>query len=248
MENFNYDSRELELPIRPPGHPDAACASARGGVGYGQGVSGGMGFAFDEEYVRRLSEGDSLIENHFLSYFDKLLHIKLRRKLRTREAIDDARQETFKRVFAALREGPGIRDPRRLGAFVNGTCENVLRERFRDRVRNPHSDRPAPEKVDPCVRPDSRMVRDEIAEQVHRTLERLPEQDRDLLRAVFLAEQDREEICREFGVSRGYLRVVLHRAKERFRQTYDESIAREARALRGRLGPDGPGPRPHVAD
>jgi hypothetical protein len=33
-----------------------------------------------------------------------------------------------------------------------------------------------------------------------------------------LDERERDSVCREFGVSRGYLRVLLHRAKQRFRQ------------------------------
>jgi RNA polymerase sigma-70 factor (ECF subfamily) len=37
---------------------------------------------------------------------------------------------------------------------------------------------------------------------------------------VFLEERDREDICREFGVDREYLRVLLHRAKQVFKVEY----------------------------
>jgi RNA polymerase sigma-70 factor (ECF subfamily) len=50
----------------------------------------------------------------------------------------------------------------------------------------------------------------------------MKERDRDLLRAIFLEEKDKNEICREFGVDREYLRVLLHRAKGRFRSTFDQ--------------------------
>jgi len=48
--------------------------------------------------------------------------------------------------------------------------------------------------------------------------------DRDLLHAIFLEEKGKDEICRDFGVDREYLRVLLHRAKERFRSSFKESL------------------------
>ncbi len=45
-----------------------------------------------------------------------------------------------------------------------------------------------------------------------------------LLKAVFLDERDRDEVCREFGVDRDYLRVLLHRAKQEFKTEYVKRI------------------------
>ena len=45
----------------------------------------------------------------------------------------------------------------------------------------------------------------------------LPERDQALLRALFLEEEERDAICARFGVERGYLRVLIHRAKNQFR-------------------------------
>ena len=44
--------------------------------------------------------------------------------------------------------------------------------------------------------------------------------DQRMLRLVFLEEADKDDVCREFGVDRQYLRVLLHRAKNAFRQVY----------------------------
>jgi RNA polymerase sigma-70 factor (ECF subfamily) len=46
----------------------------------------------------------------------------------------------------------------------------------------------------------------------------LDKKDRDLLTAIFLDERDKDEVCREFGVDRDYLRVLVYRAKSHFRQ------------------------------
>ena len=45
----------------------------------------------------------------------------------------------------------------------------------------------------------------------------LPQKDRDILRLIFLEERDKSEICEQMSVSGEYLRVLLHRAKARFR-------------------------------
>jgi RNA polymerase sigma-70 factor (ECF subfamily) len=55
---------------------------------------------------------------------------------------------------------------------------------------------------------------------VREILLELPLRDRSLLKAVFLEERDREDVCREFGVDREYLRVLLHRAKQDFKVEY----------------------------
>jgi RNA polymerase sigma-70 factor (ECF subfamily) len=56
--------------------------------------------------------------------------------------------------------------------------------------------------------------------KVREILEQLSERDRRLLREVFLEERDKDEVCRDFGVDRDYLRVLLHRAKQSFKSLY----------------------------
>jgi RNA polymerase sigma-70 factor (ECF subfamily) len=60
----------------------------------------------------------------------------------------------------------------------------------------------------------------QIKDKVRQILLDLPPRDRSLLNAVFLDERDRDEVCREFGVDRDYLRVLLHRAKQEFKTEY----------------------------
>ena len=60
----------------------------------------------------------------------------------------------------------------------------------------------------------------QLSAKVREILLDLPARDRSLLKAVFLDERDRDEVCREFGVEREYLRVLLHRAKQEFKVEY----------------------------
>ena len=93
-------------------------------------------FAFDASYVERLRSGDAHIEGHFVNYFSELIRLKLRSRLNSREAIEDVRQETFMRVLALLRGEGGLRQPDRLGPFVNSVCNHVLQEHYRSKKTN----------------------------------------------------------------------------------------------------------------
>jgi RNA polymerase sigma-70 factor, ECF subfamily len=52
---------------------------------------------------------------------------------------------------------------------------------------------------------------------VRQILNQLPERDRRLLQSVLLEERNKDEVCAEFGITREYLRVLLHRARQKFR-------------------------------
>ncbi|MGA8224865.1 MAG: sigma-70 family RNA polymerase sigma factor [Candidatus Acidiferrales bacterium] len=182
-------------------------------------------FSFDEVYLKRLRERDSLTEQHFVAYFSKLLLIKLRSRLRSSQAVDDIRQETFVRVLKAIQAKDGIHQPDRLGAFVNSICNNVIQEYFRSSSRGIPLDESQADPPDMTIDLDGMLVTRQTGEQVRRILAQMSEKDRQLLRAIFLEEKNKDEVCREFGVTRDYLRVLLHRAKHNFRAFYEKGGA-----------------------
>lgn len=170
--------------------------------------------SFDESYVKRLSAGDFRTQEHFVAYFSELIQLKLRSRLHSPQAIEDVRQETFTRVFAALRGGK-IRQPDRLGAFVNSMCNNVLLEQYR--VSSRDSSLEDEEQIDfPALNVDvlGTIAAKQMSEKIREILEKMSERDRRLLKEVFLEERDKDQVCRDFGVDRDYLRVLLHRAKQ----------------------------------
>jgi RNA polymerase sigma-70 factor, ECF subfamily len=180
---------------------------------------------FDAPYVERLRDGDFRTQEHFVAYFSELIQLKLRSRVRTPQAIEDVRQETFARVFATLRSPGGIRQPERLGAFVNSTCNNVLLEHYRQVKRtDPIDDEPGADVPDPIIDVFGAVAAKQMQKKVREILDELPERDRRILRAVFLEERDKNEVCREFGVDRDYLRVLVHRAKQSFKTLYVKNI------------------------
>lgn len=181
--------------------------------------------SFDESYVERLRDGDFRTQEHFVAYFSELIQLKLRSRLNSPQAIEDVRQETFTRVFAALREGK-IRQPDRLGAFVNSMCNNVLLEHYRSSSRDDSLDDEQQPEI-PAANIDvlGAIANQQMSEKIRKILDQMPERDRRLLREVFLEERDKDDICNDFGVDREYLRVLLHRAKQAFKSLYLKNVA-----------------------
>jgi RNA polymerase sigma-70 factor (ECF subfamily) len=183
-------------------------------------------FAFDASYIERLRAGDAQIEGHFVTYFSELIRLKLRSRLNSREAIEDVRQETFARVLLLLRGQGGLRQPDRLGPFVNSVCNNVLMEHYRSQKRMETTIDEEAESTLPGREPSAlRVLEAKDTERVVRQiLNQLGDRDRLLLQSVLLDERDKDEICAEFGISREYLRVLLHRAKQSFKSFYIDRL------------------------
>ena len=178
-------------------------------------------FTFDKAYVQLLRQGDPVTEQHFVAYFEQLLRIKLRSRMLTTDKVEDLRQETFIRVIAAVRKD-GVRQPERFGAFVNSICNNVLLEYYRSSATNHSIEDSHLEIPDKVLDLEAMLVTKQSSERVRRILDEMPWRDRDLLRAIFLEEKEKDAICRQFGVDRDYLRVLLHRAKDKFKVLYEK--------------------------
>jgi RNA polymerase sigma-70 factor, ECF subfamily len=179
-------------------------------------------FAFDAPYLERLRSGDAQTEKHFVTYFSELIRLKLRSRLNSREALEDVRQETFVRVFALLRSEGGLRQADRLGAFVNSVCNHVLLEHYRARGRGETTIEDEAETVFVNRDPDAltQLEAKDTQRVVRQILNELSERDRSLLRSVLLEDRDKDEVCAELGISREYMRVLIHRAKQSFKVYY----------------------------
>lgn len=132
--------------------------------------------------------------------------------------VDDIVQETVARFLVAAKDDK-VRNSAALGAFLNGICRNVISE-YRRRSQR---DEPMPEIVpEPPGRgiPEADLF--ELRDAITRGMEELSARDRKILRAFYLEEKTKEEILRVTGMTDENFRVVLCRAKERFRNIYLE--------------------------
>jgi RNA polymerase sigma-70 factor, ECF subfamily len=130
--------------------------------------------------------------------------------------VDDLVQETLVRFFRA-EQRQQIRNTEEFGAFLNGVCRNVILE-YRRRVRREPPIDPDVPIPDAGVRPDADVF--ELRDAIDNSLQELAERDRAVLRALYLEGLEKEEICKRWGMTDAQFRVVLFRAKERFRRVY----------------------------
>ena len=173
---------------------------------------------FDNEYLVRLRQGDAETERHFVHHFSNAIRMSLRYRLRSWQLIDDIRQETFLRVLNFLRSDKSMDHPERLGAYVHSVSINVMMELLRASTRHPAMPEDSHNLIDGSMNPEGEVVTRERKDLVRNILAELPEKDRRILRAVFLEDLDKDEVCKSFEVNRDYLRVLVHRAKIRFRE------------------------------
>jgi RNA polymerase sigma-70 factor, ECF subfamily len=173
-------------------------------------------FAFNDEYLQRLREGDPDVERHFVAYFGQLIAIKSR-AIRSREVAQDIQQETFRRVWEIVRRPDGIEHAERLGAYVNSVCNNVTKELLRQDSRHTAVDVEEIEQADSSEGADEALVTEELKQLVAKLLAELPPVDARILRMHFFDEIDKDEICIRMNVDRDYLRVLMYRARTKFR-------------------------------
>jgi RNA polymerase sigma-70 factor (ECF subfamily) len=133
---------------------------------------------------------------------------------------EDLVQETLTRFVAALSQD-ALRNPDRPGAFLNGICNNVILEYRRGARRERVYSADLPEAVQ-AVAPALEWL--EARDAIDVVLPLLSDRDRAVLRGFYLEEKSKEELCHETGISDANLRVILFRAKERFRKIYRERV------------------------
>ena len=160
------------------------------------------------------------------SYGDRLGFL-LRRWTRDHQTAEDLWQETFRLAIEKIRRGE-LRQSEKLAGFLHGLARNVSSYHYRrgDRRAVWHA---APEAAAQAPDPKTGLLRDlllkEKASLARRILAELPlERDREVLARFYIAEDDKEHICRDLGLNREHFKRVLHRARQRYRVLYEERI------------------------
>lgn len=134
--------------------------------------------------------------------------------------VDDVVQESLTRFLQALKEEK-LRNPDSMGAFLNGICNHVIQEYRRRTWKEPLAEPESePSELPSPPEPDLLEQRQVIA----LVMTQLSQRDRDILRAFFLEDRDKQEICRSMDLSDAQFRVALFRAKQRFRRIYQAEM------------------------
>lgn len=183
-------------------------------------------FSFDAQYLARLKAREPDTLDHFAAYFTKFLTVHLRVGGRfSASDIQDVVQETICRALKAV-DNDSIRQPESLPGWMRTTCDYVASEwvRIGKRFWSPDTDEfPDP----PDTRPDAQdaLYLAELRSTIAEVMSKLRDKDRKILTAIYIDERDKDEVCRQFGVNRDHLRLLLHRALKKARDQFGSERA-----------------------
>ena len=178
------------------------------------------------DLVRRIRGGDRTAEDELVARYSRGLLFHLRRLTGDPALADDLHQETFRVVLERLRSG-SITEPSRLAGFLLGTGRNLFLGGYRKRTRRGERDSvdaAAVDPADPSPGQLASLVREEEIQEVRRLIGELStDRDRQLLFRFYVAEEDKERICADLGLSSLHFNRVLFRARQRFRELLESA-------------------------
>jgi RNA polymerase sigma factor (sigma-70 family) len=133
----------------------------------------------------------------------------------------DAAQTTWLQL---VRYAHGVRDPERLGGWLRITMRRTCLSVIRQRQREVLVDRPMDDVTDGAPAPDARTLRRERDLALWAAVDRLPNQQRQVIRALFVtAEPSYEEISTRLAIPVGSIGPTRGRALDRLRIALDSS-------------------------
>jgi RNA polymerase sigma-70 factor (ECF subfamily) len=186
--------------------------------------------------ARRIHAGDADAERELVERYSQGLLYHLRQMTRDPFLADDLHQETFRVVLLRLRSG-ALEQPEKLAGFILRTGRNLALGDYRRHARRGDfapAELPA-EPPDPAPGQLDRVLRREAAEAVQQLIAELAsERDREVLLRFHVAEEEKETICADLGLTTLQFNVVLFRARQRFKELVERSRQRRSPAARKR--------------
>jgi len=174
---------------------------------------------------RGTAEERARCESEMVERYSRGLGYLLARQIGDDERARDLLQETFCIAIEKLRKEE-IKQPERLAGYLRGIAVRVAKNAGRRRKREPVGLDNSAIAAIPCNerRQFQHVVSEETQSAVHKILQSMPVQrDRELLIRFYVYDQDKQEICRDLGLTSLHFNRVLHRAKNRFKKLLEGS-------------------------
>jgi RNA polymerase sigma-70 factor (ECF subfamily) len=178
------------------------------------------------EIARRILAGDPAAEDEVVRRYRQGVAVIIDHIVRGESATEDVSQETFKIVLEKLRRGD-LREPERLSGFVCSVARNVALDYIRRarRFRNREEVGDAEHIHDPAPSQLEEILKQEKAGVVRQIINELKiERDRLLLFRYYIAEEDKDRLCLDLGLTRTQFNNVIYRALLRFKELYMRKV------------------------
>ncbi len=187
--------------------------------------------AIAAELASRIRAGDERAEEELFERYRRGIALILNESLGSRAEAEDLFQETFRLSLEKIRRGE-LQDPRRLPQFLSSLARNLAIDYFRKKTRRRTDDGLGDVEAELEIQPSQydRVARKEKAALALRVLRELRNNRyRELLYRFYIAEEEKEAICSDLGLSSLHFNRVLFRARQSYRELYLEAAAKGAR-------------------
>lgn len=178
--------------------------------------------------VERIRQSDTEAETEMVRQFTRRVFVMSFVRTRDREISRELVQDILMAVIGSLRKGQ-LQDPDKLPAFVHGTARNLIN----NRLRSEHQ-RPRLEPLSDDIPKESIIQEFEDAERlrlVHRALETLADEEREILRLTLVEGQKPAEIAGLLGLTAEVVRTRKSRAARRVADFVQSKLSRSSANL-----------------
>lgn len=169
--------------------------------------------------VARIQAGDHEAESLLVDTYYKGLLFLSKRITRQPWLAEETAQQTMQLVLEKIRAGEP-QDPERLNAFIQGVARNLATGHYRkENRRGTHvSMESAPQEPADDREPDQTLLHREQARIVSETLAHMKDgREKEMLTRFYIQEEDKEPICKHFGISSQHFNRVLYQARQTFK-------------------------------
>jgi RNA polymerase sigma-70 factor (ECF subfamily) len=175
-----------------------------------------------EALAARIQAGDRRAEERVVEIYGRGVALLLDRHTNGRPEAEDLFQDTFRLVLEKLRRGE-LREPAKLPGFLAQIARSLAIEHYRKATRRKtEADSEAVDlAVAPSASPLSGLLESENAALVRRVILELGnERDREILLRFYIAEEDKNRIAADHGLTSLQFNRVLHRARQRYKELF----------------------------
>jgi RNA polymerase sigma-70 factor, ECF subfamily len=180
------------------------------------------------DLVRRITSGDQQAEAELVERYSRGVMLIIRRELGGACMADDLYQETFRIALEKIRRGD-VREPEKLPGFMCSIARNLVIDYFRRAARQESLTGVEEATPLPYPTPDQleELLQREKGAIVRQVINELPsDRDRQILFRFYIAEEEKERICADLGLTGLHFNRVLFRARERYRELYEKTVKR----------------------
>lgn len=165
-----------------------------------------------------------------MELYGRAVALILDRHTNGRPEAEDLFQDTFRVALEKLRRGE-LREPEKLPGFLAGIARSLAIEHYRKATRrktDPDSEALLGVPASDTGQLGQLLERENagLARQVIRELGTA--RDREILLRFYIAEEDKDRIAADYGLTSLQFNRVLHRARQRYREIYLERAGHSA--------------------